>query len=116
MATIIWPEILPPGLLAEGFTKQPQSNVIRTAMDAGPQKSRQRYTARAVNYSGKQVFDVSELAIFEQFYHIDLADGVLRFRFEDPVTLETAEFRFTADYKVSENNGLYEVTMELERL
>ena len=116
MANIAWPELLPSGLLEEGFSKQPRSNVIRTAMDAGPKKARQRYTARAVGYTGKQVFDAGELAVFEQFYHSVLADGVLRFDFSDPLTGETAEFRFAADYSVRENDGLFEVSMELERL
>jgi len=116
MANINWPELLPSGLLEEGFGKQPQGNVIRTAMDAGPKKARRRYTARAVNYSGKQIFDAGELAVFEQFYHTALADGVLRFNFDDPVTGETAEFRFTGDYSVAAVGGLYEASMELERL
>jgi hypothetical protein len=116
MANIYLPELLPAGLLEAGFTKQPQSDVIRTAMDAGPKKARRRYTARTVKYSGKQVFDAAELAVFEQFYHNVLADGVLRFNFTDPVTLETAEFRFTADYSVSAVEGLFEVSVQLERL
>jgi len=116
MADIYWPELLPSGLLADGFSKQPQSNVIRTSMDAGPKKARRRYTARTVKYSGKQMFDEAELMVFEQFYHNVIADGVLRFNFTDPVSQETAEFRFTEDYSVSGNEGQYEVQMSLERL
>jgi len=116
MADFYWPEYLPSGLLEEGLNKEPQSNVIRTAMDAGPKKARRRYTARTVKYSGKQVFDVAEMAVFEQFYHNVLADGVLRFYFEDPFTGEIAEFRFTEDYSVNAVEGLFEVQMSLERL
>ena len=116
MTTIFWPEILPCGLLASGFSKQPQSNVIRTEMDAGPKKTRRRYTARTVNYTGKQIFDYFELEVFEQFYRNELADGVLRFNFADPITEETAEFRFLSDYKVTAIENHYEVSMQLERL
>ena len=116
MANIFWPANLPSGLLAAGLTIQPKSNVIRSNMDAGPSKARRRYTARAINYSGKQVFTPSELEIFERFYHNDLADGALRFNFTDPVTLATAEFRFTADYSAVENEGHFDVTLPLERL
>jgi hypothetical protein len=116
MANIYWPELLPSGLLADGFTKQPQGGVIRTQMDAGPKKARRRYTARTVKYAGKQVFDAAELMVFEQFYHNVLADGVLRFNFADPVTEEIAEFRFTEDYTVNSLDGLFEVRMSLERL
>ena len=116
MADINWPELLPGSLLAAGFSKQPQSNVLRTAMDAGPQKARRRYTARAVNFSGRMILDSAELAVFEQFFHIALADGVLRFNFADPLTLQKAQFRFTSDYIVNETGGLFEVALELERL
>ena len=116
MAIINWPEILPKGLLAQGFSMQPQDNVVRTAMDAGPKKARRRYTARTVNFQGRHIFDKAELAVFEQFYHIALADGVLRFNFADPLTLEIAQFRFTSEYTVTEIGGLFEVAIELERL
>ena len=116
MANIYWPALLPSGLLEDGFGKRPQSNVVRTAMDAGPKKARRRYTARTVRCSGKQIFDLAELMVFEQFYHNVIADGVLRFNFADPVTGEVAEFRFTEDYSVGTVDGLYEVSMQLERL
>jgi len=116
MANITWPELLPATLLIDGLSKQPQSSVIRTAMDAGPKKARRRYTARTVKFSGRQVFDSLELAVFEQFYQFVLADGVLRFNFTDPTTLETGEFRFTADYAVTSIDGLHDVAMQLERL
>jgi len=117
MTTVIsWPPELPYGLLAEGFSKQPQTNVIRSQMDAGPAKARRRYTARTVAFSGRRVFDKAELEIFERFYHTALADGVLRFQFKDPVTLQTAMFRFTSCYTVTALGGLFEVAMELERL
>ncbi|MCL2272407.1 MAG: hypothetical protein FWC19_06365 [Treponema sp.] len=116
MASIYWPESLPADFLAEGLSIQPQSNVIRTKMDAGPQKARRRYTARTVNFSGKQRFDNVELTIFKRFYNTVLADGVLRFNYKDPLTNQLAEFRFTEDYTCAEIGGLWEVTLPLERL
>jgi hypothetical protein len=116
MASINWPSNIPSGFLAEGFSKTPKSNVIRSSMDAGPQKTRRRYTARTINYTGREIFDTEELALFEQFYHTALADGALRFNYADPITGEVAEFRFTKDYTVSTNNGLFEVTLNLEKL
>jgi hypothetical protein len=116
MTNITWPDLLPTGLLADGFTKQPQSKVIRTNMDAGPKKARRRYTARTVRYTGQQIFDALELNVFEQFYHNVLADGVLRFSFADPITDEIAEFRFTEEYTVTNADGLFAVSVQLERL
>ena len=85
-------------------------------MDAGPKKARRRYTARIVKFSGKQRFDNVEFMVFEQFYHTALADGVLRFNYTDPATSQLSEFRFTEDYTAAEIGGLWEVTMQLERL
>jgi len=116
MANIYWPEILPKTLLLNGLSKQPQSSVIRTTMDAGPKKARRRYTASSVKFSGKIILDTEQREIFEWFYHTILADGVLRFNFTDPITLETGEFRFTADYTAAARDGFFEVTMPLERL
>lgn len=116
MADIYWPDSIPNGLLAEGFSKQPQNNVTRTAMDAGPKKARRRYTARTDIYKGKQRFTRWEMEVFENFYHLELADGVLRFMFIDPITLENSEFRFTEPYLAAEFEGYFEVSMSLERL
>ncbi|MDR0443276.1 MAG: hypothetical protein LBH44_07720 [Treponema sp.] len=116
MANINWPAELPATLLMAGLSKQPQNNVIRTSMDAGPKKARRRYTARSVKFSGRQVFSALELDVFEQFYQTILADGVLRFNFTDPVSLETGEFRFAADYTVNALDGYFEVGMQLERM
>ena len=116
MADIFWPALLPADFLAEGLLIQPQNNVIRTTMDAGPKKTRRRYTARTVKFSGKQRFDKAEFAVFEQFYNTVLADGVYRFNFKDPLKDEQAEFRFTEDYTSVEIGGFFEVTLPLERL
>ena len=116
MANITWPSELPKTLLLNGLSREPQSNVVRTAMDAGPKKARRRYTARVILISGKIVLNESQLKIFERFYSATLADGVLRFNFTDPVTLEMAEFRFTSDYKVGSVDGLFDVSVQMERL
>jgi len=116
MANIYWPDSLPATLLLAGLSMQPQDNVIRTAMDAGPKKARRRYTAGVKTFSGKQIFNAEQFIIFQRFYHTALADGVLRFNFTDPITLETAEFRFTGPYKTAPIEGRWEVAMPLERL
>ncbi|MCL2174969.1 MAG: hypothetical protein FWB73_02880 [Treponema sp.] len=116
MAEIFWPDALPADFLAEGLTIQPQSNVIRTTMDAGARKTRRRYTANTTKYSGKQRFNEDEFIVFKQFYKTELADGVFRFNYKDPITNEMAEFRFTEDYTAAEVGGIWEVTLPLERL
>ena len=85
-------------------------------MDAGPAKTRRRYTAKTILFTGKQIFDAAELVVFEQFYTHVLADGVLRFNFMDPITEEIGVFRFTDEPTTVDADGLFAVSMQLERL
>jgi hypothetical protein len=116
MASIYWPAELPATLLMEGLSAKPKSNVIRTAMDAGPQKARRRYTASTKIFTGRLLLTAEQRAVFEQFYRTALADGVLRFNFTDPQTLEGREFRFTEDYTETSVDGRFEVSLSLERM
>jgi hypothetical protein len=116
MATIYWPAGLPVTLLMEGLSAKPKSNVIRTTMDAGPQKARRRYTASTKTFTGRILLNAEQRALFEQFYHTALADGVLRFNFTNPQTLEIQEFRFTEDYTETSLDGGFEIALSLERM
>jgi len=116
MAQIFWPDALPATLLMDGLSAKRNSNIIRTQMDAGPAKTRRRYTASVKTFAGKMLLDDEQRFILERFYRSELADGVLRFVFADPQTLELAEFRFTEDYTENSANGKFEITMTLERL
>ena len=116
MTEIFWPQALPATLLMEGLAAKRNSNVIRTTMDAGPKKARRRYTASTKTFTGRILLDVEQRFELEQFYRAALADGVLRFNFTDPQTLQTAEFRFTEDYTENSVDGLFEISASLERL
>jgi hypothetical protein len=116
MASISWPEELPATLLLEGLSAKQESNVIRTQMDAGPRKTRRRYTAHVKTFTGKLLLTSAQRLILEQFYRAALADGALRFNFTDPLTLETREFRFADGYTETAADGLFEISASLERL
>jgi len=116
MADIFWPETLPDTLLMEGLSAKRNSSVIRTQMDAGPKKARRRYTASTKTFTGRMILNAEQSSILDRFYHTTLADGVLRFNFTNPQTLEIAEFRFTGDYTENSTEGMFEIQMSLERL
>jgi len=116
MADIFWPEMLPNTLLVEGLSAKRNSSIIRTQMDAGPKKVRRRYTASTKIFTGRMILSAEQRSMLDQFYHTALADGVLRFNFTDPQTLEIAEFRFTGDYTENSTDGMFEIQMSLERL
>ena len=100
----------------EGLSAKRNSSVIRTRMDAGPDKTRRRYTASVKYFSGTLLLDEAQRLKLEYFYSVMLADGVLRFIFTDPQTLETGEFRFKEEYTEISVSGKFEISMSLERL
>jgi hypothetical protein len=116
MASISWPAELPATLLLEGLQAKQERNVIRTQMDAGPRKTRRRYTANVKTFTGKLLLTPSQRTLLEHFYHTALADGALRFNFTDPHTLQAREFRFAEDYTETAADGLFEISASLERL
>jgi hypothetical protein len=116
MTDIYWPDGLPETLLMEGLSVQRNSSVIRTQMDAGPKKARRRYTGSTKIFTGKMLLDAGQRFLLEYFYHTVLADGVLRFNFTDPQTLDTGEFRFTEDYTETSVDGMFEISLSLEKL
>jgi len=116
MTEISWPDTLPVTLLMDGLSAKRKTSVVRTAMDAGPEKMRRRYTASVKTFSGKMLLNKNQLIELDLFFKTALADGVLRFNFTDPQTLETAEFRFIEPYQEVSVSGFFEISMSLERL
>lgn len=89
MTDILWPISLPQVMILDGLQGQRRSNVIRTSMDAGPQKARRRYTVASKDFDGAIIV---------------------------PQTLEFKEFRFREDYKEQQIDGLWKITMPLEKM
>lgn len=116
MTNITWPDSLPLTLQLENLSAQKKSNVVRTTMDAGPQKARRRYTVQSKIFTGTMILTETQRRIFESWYEDTLGSGVLRFVFTDPQTLVPGEFRFTEDYKEESVSGLWKITLSLEKL
>lgn len=77
MAT--WPAGLSQCPLLDGYGEAPQSQVVRTQMDAGPAKQRRRFTAATRNIPVRYLMTSAELNLFEQWFDDDLAGGALPF-------------------------------------
>ncbi len=116
MTNITWPQTLPQVIRLEGLSGKKKSNVVRTQMDAGPQKARRRYTASTKEFIGSVVLTEAQREYLEDWYDNILGSGVLRFVMKDPQTLEPAEFRFLEEYTEESNDGLWIITMQLEKM
>jgi hypothetical protein len=115
MTNIRYPDSLPP-IRASGFQAEYRDPVIRTQMDAGPVKQRLRYTAASKKFTGTVVVDEAERKTFEAWFTETLGFGTLRFVMQNPQTLDPEEFRFTGVYAEAETDGLFELSLPLERM
>lgn len=116
MTNLKWPAELPQLMRLEGLSGTRKTAVVRTEMDAGPAKARQRYTVSTKEFSGSVVLTENQRQILENWYLNTLGSGVLRFRMVNPQTLEEKEFRFLEDYQESAIDGLWEIQMKLEMM
>jgi hypothetical protein len=115
MTNIRYPDSLP-ALRSSGFQSQYQDPVLRTQMDAGPVKQRLRYTAVPKRYTATIVVDEAERRVFEAWFAETLGFGTLRFVMQNPQTLDLEEFRFAGMYGETELDGLFELSLPLERM
>lgn len=117
MTSITWPSALPQVARLDGLSGKRKTNVIRTEMDAGPAKTRQRYSVSIKNFIGSVILNEEQREILETWYKTTLANGALRFVMKDPQTLLTGEFRFVEDYEEdSTGDGLWTIRLPLEKL
>lgn len=88
-----WPLTLPQRPLIQGFSRTPGPAVLRSAMEVGPEKVRQRTTAVADPMACTFRMTSAQLATFETFYKTTLGYGVERFDMPDPITGSTITVR-----------------------
>ena len=90
-----WPLTLPAAPEGPGYTETLPNTLVRTAMDAGPPKVRQRYTAGVRPFSMTWMLTKAQVAILDTFYLSTLAGGSLSFDgLPQPRTQAAATFRF----------------------
>jgi hypothetical protein len=116
MAT--WPETLPQEMMIEGYDRSPGNNILRSSMDAGPDKSRRRFTAVPKEVNGKVFLNATQLDTFIAWYEDDLLDGNLRFDWVDHKDGTTeVEYKFLAPYTAQPmGEGYWTINMQLEIL
>ena len=80
-----WPRGLP-GPLAEGYAVEMQDTSLRSAMDTGPGKVRQRFSAASSYVTANWRMDRTQLQVFHDWYVNTLHRGTLPFLWPDPWT------------------------------
>lgn len=77
-----------------GATRTPDSGVVRTAVEAGPDLVRRRVTAVVVAYECRMLLTQEDYATIVHFHDEVLAGGSLPFAWTDPMTGMSATARF----------------------
>src|SRR5690348_5394581 len=103
--TIRWPDALPQCPLISGYDETPPDTVLRTQMDAGPAKTRQRFSTgvRVVNWA--MVLTLSETEILDDFFTGTTYGGSLSFMMIDPRTKVDQAWRFQGPPKYTALSG-----------
>lgn len=88
----IWPQDLPQSL-SIGTSGKPQDGKLRSQPDTGPTKTRTRFTAVSVDYSGDMILYGSQLKTFLAFHDTELGMGAIAFDWTDPIDDSLAQVR-----------------------
>ena len=89
--------------------------MLRTSVDAGPEKRRRRFTAAPRPLIGTMRMTTAQVAAFETFFRTTLADGTLAFDFPHPRTQSTLSVVFASPPSWTNAGGdYYDVILPLE--
>jgi hypothetical protein len=89
-----WPASLPQYVLQQGYNEQLSDNLVETQMDAGPGKTRRRFTATVKQFGVTLEMDATQAATFEAFYETTLKQGSIPFDWVHPRTRAALTFKF----------------------
>ena len=109
-----WPLTLPQQLSRQGYTEALPDNVIRSTVDAGPEKRRQRFTAAVRPLNGSMVMTSVQLETLETFFGT-IASGAEAFDFPSPRGAGIVSVAFSQPPSwVNVGGDTYRVSLEME--
>lgn len=116
IALVTWPSTLP-NCPERDYSESLKDNVIRSDMDAGMQKQRQRYTRTQRMMSVSFLLTDAQKATFYTFFS-NIKGGALPFNFPDPLTGTSIVVRTTGAINgpVFVSKNLWRVKFEVEIL
>lgn len=114
MSVPVWDVRLPQKLNMDGLGGSEADNVLRSAMDTGPDKTRPRGSAQPEPIEGYQILTKTEYGYFLEFYRTTLAQGTLRFTWVHPITGASCEMKFRESPTWGSAGNLMRVNYKLE--
>lgn len=116
---LAWPATLPPLAELDGYTETPPDLALRSSVEAGPAKTRPRYSTGPTRLSGRLLLTAAQAEALRSFFVTATKGGVLAFDAPQPRTQAAARFRFLRSPELAhlaEGGGLWRASLELEEL
>lgn len=116
---LAWPATLPALSELDGYQETPPDLALRSAVDAGPAKTRPRYSTGPTRLSGRLLLSAAQAEALRSFFVTATLGGVLAFEAPQPRTEVVARFRFLRPPELAhlgEGGGLWRASLELEEL
>ena len=115
MSNPVWPPTLPQRFQYTNFTETAPASAIRTQMDTGPAKARQRFTAAPRPVKGQIRITFTQRQTLDDFFVTTLAGGTLQFDWTHPISGAAATFRFKSEPQYqSDRRSLIMAQLDLE--
>lgn len=112
-----WPASLEEKLNASGFNYSFANTTIRSDSEVGPSKVRRLYTTGVDRQTCSLRLHRDDYPTFENFFKTTLNGGVNTFLFNNPITDESNEWRFTGPPSFNTIGGNeFIINMEWERV
>lgn len=89
-----WPSDLPQYFDAGSWQEEEPDVLLETQMDAGPYKTRRRFTAQVTPLTGSITVDLTQLATFKTFLRVTLLGGAIPFDWVQPTTRDPCTMQF----------------------
>ncbi len=117
MTLPLWPADLPAAPLVERYQESLPDTVLRTKMDQGPAKLRQRGTAGVAELTAHYLLSRAQVAVLETFFTVTLGGGSQGFSYRHPRKETTVTARFRKPPVITPRNAQYYLArLELEVL
>lgn len=101
----IFPSSLQDVLNVAGFGQEFGNTTIRSQMDVGPEKVRQRFTRGIDTFTSTIDIDYDDYATLSTFFKTTLAGGSKTFNYDHPMTGIESEFRFVSPPAITPLGG-----------
>ncbi len=112
MAT--WPGSLPALPLLRGWQETAPDTIIRSTVDNGPAKLRQRFTAGVRPFQFGLLLTAAQVATLDTFYVTTLAGGSLPFDWTNARTGGAVSYRFVSPPAYTSHDQFYHAALSLE--